>query len=109
MGASINTMTQGGMAIAVGALVDDAIIDVENIARRLREDAARPPLERRGALRVVFDATHEIQGSIVFAILIICLVFLPLFFLSGWKGGCCSPWASPTWWPWPCPWWWPSP
>jgi CzcA family heavy metal efflux pump len=91
LGASINTMTLGGMAIAVGALVDDAIIDVENIARRLREDGARPPQERRGALRVVFDATHEIQSSIVFATLIICLVFLPLFFLSGVEGRLLQP------------------
>ena len=91
MGASINTMTLGGMAIAVGALVDDAIIDVENIARRLREDGARPPQERRGPLRVVFDATHEIQSSIVFATLIIILVFLPLFFLSGVEGRLLQP------------------
>ncbi len=91
LGASINTMTLGGMAIAVGALVDDAIIDVENIARRLREDAARPPPERRGAPRVVFDATHEIQSSIVFATLIIILVFLPLFFLSGVEGRLLQP------------------
>lgn len=91
LGASINTMTLGGMAIAVGALVDDAIIDVENIARRLREDAARPPEERQGALRVVFDATHEIQSSIVFATLIILLVFLPLFFLSGVEGRLLQP------------------
>ena len=86
LGASINTMTLGGMAIAVGALVDDAIIDVENIARRLRENAARAPQQRRGTLSVVFDATHEIQSSIVFATLIIILVFLPLFFLSGVEG-----------------------
>lgn len=91
MGASINTMTLGGMAIAVGALVDDAIIGVENITRRLREDAARPPEDRRGPLRVVFDATHEIQSSIVFATLIIILVFLPLFFLSGVEGRLLQP------------------
>lgn len=91
MGASINTMTLGGMAIAVGALVDDAIIDVENIARRLRENAALPAPVRRSALSVVFDATHEIQGSIVFATLIIILVFLPLFFLSGVEGRLLQP------------------
>ncbi len=91
LGASINTMTLGGMAIAVGALVDDAIIDVENIARRLREEGARPPHERQGTLRVVFDATHEIQSSIVFATLIIILVFLPLFFLSGVEGRLLEP------------------
>ncbi|HSO79644.1 MAG TPA: efflux RND transporter permease subunit, partial [Chromatiaceae bacterium] len=91
LGASINTMTLGGMAIAVGALVDDAIIDVENIARRLREDAARAPQERRGTMRVVFAATLEIQSSIVFATLIIILVFLPLFFLSGVEGRLLQP------------------
>ncbi len=91
LGASINTMTLGGMAIAVGALVDDAIIDVENIARRLREDAARAPQERRGVMRVVFAATLEIQSSIVFATLIIILVFLPLFFLSGVEGRLLQP------------------
>ena len=91
LGASINTMTLGGMAIAVGALVDDAIIDVENIARRLREDAARAPQDRRGAMRVVFAATLEIQSSIVFATLIIILVFLPLFFLSGVEGRLLQP------------------
>lgn len=90
-GASINTMTLGGMAIAVGALVDDAIIDVENIARRLREDAGKPTGHRQGALAVVFDATHEIQSSIVFATLIIILVFLPLFFLSGVEGRLLQP------------------
>ncbi|MEA3274893.1 MAG: efflux RND transporter permease subunit [Pseudomonadota bacterium] len=91
LGATINTMTLGGMAIAVGALVDDAIIDVENIARRLRENAGRPPTERRAVLQVVFDATHEIQGSIVFATLIIILVFVPLFFLSGVEGRLLQP------------------
>ena len=91
LGASINTMTLGGMAIAVGALVDDAIIDVENIARRLRENAARPAEERRSTLAVVYAATHEIQSSIVFATLIIILVFLPLFFLAGVEGRLLAP------------------
>ena len=82
-GATINTMTLGGMAIALGALVDDAIIVVENIVRRLRENAHVEPGRQRSRFDVVLDATREIQGSIVFATLIIMLVFLPLFFLSG--------------------------
>jgi Cu/Ag efflux pump CusA len=86
LGATINTMTLGGMAIALGALVDDAIIVVENIVRRLRENLAKPEGEQHTALQVVFDATREIQGSIVFATLIIMLVFMPLFFLSGVEG-----------------------
>ena len=91
MGANINTMTLGGMAIAVGALVDDAIIGVENIVRRLRQNAQRPEQARKPVLNVVFDATHEIQGSIVFATLIIMLVFVPLFFLSGVEGRLLAP------------------
>jgi CzcA family heavy metal efflux pump len=86
LGASVNTMTLGGMAIAIGALVDDAVIDVENVYRRLRENAARPPEQRRGSLAVVRDASLEIRSSIVFATLIIVLVFVPLFFLSGVEG-----------------------
>lgn len=86
LGATINTMTLGGMAIALGALVDDAIIVVENIVRRLRDNLAQPESEQHTVLQVVFDATREIQGSIVFATLIIMLVFMPLFFLSGVEG-----------------------
>lgn len=86
LGATINTMTLGGIAIALGALVDDAIIVVENIVRRLRENHAKPERQREAPIHVIFLATKEIQGSIVFATLIIMLVFVPLFFLSGIEG-----------------------
>ena len=91
LGATINTMTLGGMAIALGALVDDAIIVVENIVRRLRENRARPAEQQVNMLHLVYEATREIQGSIVFATLIIMLVFLPLFFLSGVEGRLMAP------------------
>lgn len=86
MGASVNTMTLGGLAIALGALVDDAIIVVENTVRRMRENVRLPASERISTSRLVFNASHEILGSIVFATLIIMLVFVPLFFLSGVEG-----------------------
>lgn len=91
LGGSLNTMTLGGIAIAMGALVDDAIIVVENIVRRLRENAKLPDSERQRTLPVVLNATHEIQASIVFATLIIVLVFVPLFFLSGVEGRLLEP------------------
>ncbi len=86
LGTTINTMTLGGMAIAVGALVDDAIIVNENVVRRLRQNGALSEGKRRPVLGVINDATQEIRSSIVFATVIIILVFMPLFFLSGVEG-----------------------
>ncbi|MDA1092873.1 MAG: efflux RND transporter permease subunit [Acidobacteria bacterium] len=90
-GLSINSMTLGGMAIAVGALVDDAIVDVENVGRRLRENVRLAPEERQATLDVVYDASREIRSSIVFATLIVVLVMVPLFFLAGVEGRLLQP------------------
>ena len=86
LGITINTMTLGGMAIAIGALVDDAVIVVENVFRRLRENQHRPQDMREPASQVVFAASKEILRSIVVATLIIIVVFIPLLFLSGVEG-----------------------
>lgn len=86
MGMSINVMTLGGLAVAIGELVDDAVIDVENVFRRLRENAALAPELRRDPTRVIEDASNEIRSSVVFATVIICMVFLPLLFLAGLEG-----------------------
>jgi CzcA family heavy metal efflux pump len=90
-GATINTMTLGGMAIAIGALVDDAVILVENVFRRLRVNSLQPEEKRKKTMQVIFDGSIEIQKSIVFATLIIALVFLPIFFLSGVEGRLLKP------------------
>ncbi|MFT4587824.1 MAG: CzcA family heavy metal efflux pump [Limisphaerales bacterium] len=88
---TVNTMTLGGMAIAIGALVDDAIIDVENVFRRLRENHQLPEKERRSVGAIVLAASIEIRRSITFATVIIVLVFLPVFFLSGVEGRLLAP------------------
>ncbi len=91
MGYTINTMSLGGMAIAIGALVDDAIIDVENVFKRLRENIKLPINERLPALTVIYDASMEIRSSIIIATLIIIVSFVPLFFLSGMEGRLLTP------------------
>lgn len=91
MGITINTMSLGGMAIAIGALVDDAIIDVENVFKRLKENAQKPEQEQRSDLKVIFDASVEIRTSIINATFIIIVAFIPLFFLSGMEGKLLAP------------------
>jgi HME family heavy-metal exporter len=86
LGETINVMTLGGLAIAVGSLVDDAIIDVENVFRRLKQNAVLPAAERRTKRQVIFDASNEIRPAMVFATVIIALVFVPLMFLGGIEG-----------------------
>lgn len=91
LGFTINTMSLGGMAIAIGDLVDDAIIDVENVFRRLKENALKPINERQDKMKVIFDASTEIRTSVINATFIIIIAFVPLFFLSGMEGRLLAP------------------
>jgi CzcA family heavy metal efflux pump len=84
-------MSLGGMAIAIGALVDDAIIDVENVYKRLRENVLKSTKEKRPVIKVVLDASKEIRSSIIIATLIIIVSFIPLFFLGGMEGKLLKP------------------
>ena len=82
----LNVMTLGGLTVAIGVLVDDAIIDVENVYRRLRERRQSDATDRRSPARVIYDASNEIRPAMVFATLIIVLVFVPMLFLEGLEG-----------------------
>ena len=86
MGLTINTMSLGGMAIAIGSLVDDAIVDVENVYKRIRENRLLPPDQQRSTLEVVYDASREVRMPILNSTLIIVVSFVPLFFLRGMEG-----------------------
>ena len=91
MGLTINTMSIGGMAIAIGSLVDDAIVDAENVFKRLRQNARLPKEQRQGKLDVIFHASHEVRMPILNSTLIIVVSFVPLFFLSGLEGRMLAP------------------
>lgn len=91
MGLTVNTMSIGGMAIAIGSLVDDAIVDVENVFKKLRQNSTLPAAERRSKFSVIFHASREVRMPILNSTLIIVVSFLPLFFLSGLEGRMLAP------------------
>lgn len=91
MGLTINTMSLGGMAIAIGSLVDDAIVDVENVFKQLRENRQKPKDEQKTVMTVVFEASKEVRMPILNSTLIIIASFVPLFFLSGMEGRMLAP------------------
>ncbi|MCH8317461.1 MAG: efflux RND transporter permease subunit [Bacteroidetes bacterium] len=91
LGLTINTMSLGGMAIAIGSLVDDAVIVVENVFKRLKQNAQKPSEEKEDIVKVIFNASKEIMASILNATLIIIVAFIPLFFLSGMEGRMLQP------------------
>jgi CzcA family heavy metal efflux pump len=91
MGLTLNTMSLGGMAIAIGALVDDAIIDVENIYKRLKENALKLKEDKKPVITIVYEASKEIRNSILIATIIIVISFVPLFLLSGMEGRLLQP------------------
>ena len=91
LGLTINTMSLGGMAIAIGSLVDDAVIVVENVFKRLKQNAQKPNEEKESIVKVISNASKEIMSSILNATLIIIVAFIPLFFLSGMEGRMLQP------------------
>lgn len=94
MGLTINTMSLGGIAIAIGSLVDDSIVDVENVFKRLRQNREKPDGERESVIRMVYEASKEVRMPMLNSTLIIIASFLPLFFLSGMEEECSSRWES---------------
>ncbi len=91
MGLTINTMSLGGIAIAIGSLVDDSIVDVENVFKRLRQNREKPDSERKSVVKVVYEASKEVRMPMLNSTLIIIASFLPLFFLSGMEGRMLKP------------------